>query len=220
MYDPECAKFYKNKCDAFGGLKAAWTWQQAELEDLLRQCITIADAGRKPITIYVDALDKAGQEYAPRTAQYFHEITEEVTTLKVQAKICISCRHYPVLSSVPKYEICVEDHNSHDIAALARDRLDSQRFEDISRSDMEGLERLRTYVLSSTRRAYLYGCTWSWPSLKSGLEMEYRLTKYDAGWRRRSPGVWTKYIVHPIKRYFKRGLCPILFYFPVHLRGI
>ncbi|RMJ24156.1 hypothetical protein PHISP_04962, partial [Aspergillus sp. HF37] len=108
---------YKEKCSAFGHSERSREWQQRELEQLLQDAI-IASAKRQQVTIFVDALDETGQKFASELAKYFHKVNYRAAQEDAAAKICISCRHYPIPTSVPGIEVWVENHNSDDIATF------------------------------------------------------------------------------------------------------
>jgi hypothetical protein len=76
--------------------------------------------------LFVDALDEAGADTASELAEYFHELNNLVVESRT-AKICISCRHYLVVSSHTSLEICVEDENHEDIATYVEEKLDTER---------------------------------------------------------------------------------------------
>ncbi|KAL2816622.1 hypothetical protein BDW59DRAFT_166267 [Aspergillus cavernicola] len=120
-------KVYEDKCNtfgdnAFGTSKQKWTWKQQELEDLLERAI-IASAEHQLVTVFVDALDEAGRDSAAQLVQFFHRINSSLAREAASGKICISCRHYPVVSSMPESEIWVENHNQSDIASFIYDSM-------------------------------------------------------------------------------------------------
>ncbi|KAF7511557.1 hypothetical protein GJ744_004145 [Endocarpon pusillum] len=113
---------YKEKRTAFGLDKRNWEWQRPELESILLHAV-VTSAQHQPVTIFVDALDEAGEQSAREMATYFHHINDRTVIAAAQTKICISCRHYPVPATVPGIEVCVEKHNSNDIATFVKDHL-------------------------------------------------------------------------------------------------
>jgi ankyrin repeat protein len=92
-----------------------------------------------PITLFVDALDEAGAETASELAEYFHELNNLVVKSR-NAKICISCRHYPVASNNISLEIHVEDENHNDIAKYVEEKLDTER-PDFSAEEYQALKK-------------------------------------------------------------------------------
>ncbi|KAJ9654751.1 hypothetical protein H2198_006269 [Neophaeococcomyces mojaviensis] len=120
---PPVRELYREKCTAFGRGERSWEWQRRELEPLLAQAI-VTSAQQQQVTVFIDALDEAGEESARETARYFHNINDRVASASAVAKICISCRHYPIPCTVRGVEVVVEKHNGDDITAFVHDRLD------------------------------------------------------------------------------------------------
>ena len=120
---------FKEKLTAFGldkcnwKYKRNWEWQRPELESILLHAVVMS-AQQHPVTIFVDALDEAGEQSAREMATFFHRINDLTVTAEAETKICISCRHYPVPATVPGIEVCVEKYNGNDIATFVEDRLD------------------------------------------------------------------------------------------------
>ncbi|KAK5075728.1 hypothetical protein LTR70_010043 [Exophiala xenobiotica] len=96
---PPVRELYREKCAAFGRGKRSWEWQRRELEPLLAQAI-VTSAQQQQVTVFIDALDEAGEDLARETARYFHHINDRVASTSAAAKICISCRHYPIPSTI------------------------------------------------------------------------------------------------------------------------
>jgi ankyrin repeat domain-containing protein 50 len=127
---------YEEKASAFGHDERNWTWQRQELEVLLQDAILTA-AQKQPVIIFIDALDEAGAQFASELANYFNQLANS-------ANICISCRHYPVLSRVSGVEVWVENHNGDDIASFIHDRLDVRYLTEAESSDNVLWEDLKT----------------------------------------------------------------------------
>ena len=107
----------------FGEAGTGWEWQRKELEDLFSNAVVRA-AKSRTITIFVDALDEAG-DVANNLAEYFHDLNDRLAEGKGTARICISCRHYPILAENASLEICVEEENHDDIAKYTKHRLNT-----------------------------------------------------------------------------------------------
>ena len=120
---PVLAAFREKKKIGEPGL--GWEWQRNELKDLFSHAFAHA-AKSRPITLFVDALDEAGADTASELAEYFHELNKLVVESRT-AKICISCRHYPVASSNTSLKIHVEDENHNDIATYVEEKLYTER---------------------------------------------------------------------------------------------
>ncbi|KAH8745409.1 hypothetical protein BGZ57DRAFT_862505 [Hyaloscypha finlandica] len=133
---PVLAAFRERKKIGEPGL--GWEWQRNTLKDLFSHAFTHA-AKSRPITLFVDALDEAGAETASELAEYFHELNKLVVKSR-NAKICISCRHYPVASNNISLEIHVEDENHNDIAKYVEEKLDTER-PDFSAEEYQALKK-------------------------------------------------------------------------------
>jgi len=93
-----------------------------ELQKLFTEAILQASKSRR-LTIFIDALDEAGTHVAQELADYFHELDHLLATESRTAKICISCREYPVVARNVRYGIWVNRENQKDIELYAKDRL-------------------------------------------------------------------------------------------------
>src|SRR2546423_1387430 len=109
----------------FGKPGKDWDWQLKELQDLFFNAVLCAAKSRK-LTIFVDALDEAGAEVAGELVTYFHRLNDRLNDANGAARICISCRHYPVVALIPGLEISVENENDEDISTFVQDQLSSK----------------------------------------------------------------------------------------------
>jgi ankyrin repeat protein len=119
---PQVRKIYGQRCRQFGYGEGKWEWPQVVLEELLADVI-LASASRQHVTVFVDALDETGAESAQQLAAYFHRLMERAAKEKAAIRICISCRHYPIIGSAQATELHVEEHNHKDIATYINDIL-------------------------------------------------------------------------------------------------
>jgi ankyrin repeat domain-containing protein 50 len=107
-----------------GDVGIGWEWQPPELQNLLSDAILTAAKSRK-VTIFIDALDEAGPD-APAIIKFFHVLNDKIYEAHSTAKICISCRHYPITAKIPGLDVVVEDHNNDDIAKYVDAALQSE----------------------------------------------------------------------------------------------
>jgi nucleoside-triphosphatase THEP1 len=98
-----------------------WNWRTQELKHFFNDALLTA-AKAKTIIIIVDALDEAGEE-ARGLVEYFHSLNNQLESANATAKICISCRHFPVQSIRTGLTISVEEQNREDIERYVHDRL-------------------------------------------------------------------------------------------------
>ncbi|KAJ6133135.1 hypothetical protein N7471_008350 [Penicillium samsonianum] len=132
---PQVREAYEQRCRQFGYAEGKWEWPQAVLEELLAGVI-LASASRQQVTVFVDALDETGAESAQQLAAYFHRLIDRAEKKNAAIRICISCRHYPIIGSAQTMEIHVEQHNHKDIAAYIKDILAEAEVEDNPSEDI------------------------------------------------------------------------------------
>lgn len=110
---------------AFGKAGRGWEWCVKELQDLFSKAVKQVAQWRE-VTIFVDALDEAGSETAAELVNYFHRLNDSVIAAGPGSctKICISCRHYPVVARNSSLEILVEEENHRDIWSFVHWRLE------------------------------------------------------------------------------------------------
>ncbi|CAG8905492.1 unnamed protein product [Penicillium egyptiacum] len=119
---PQVREIFEQRCKQFGYGEGKWQWPRVVLEELLAGVI-LASASRQHVTVFVDALDEAGAESAQQLAAYFHRLIDRAEKMNVAVRICIACRHYPIMESARAMEIYVEEHNHKDIATYIKDIL-------------------------------------------------------------------------------------------------
>ena len=106
----------------FGETGNSWEWQFEELQNLFLNA-AVSAAGSRKVTIFVDALDEARPEARSDLVTFFHDLSNSVGLVDGTLKICISCRHYPLVGITPSLEICVEKHNHCDILSYINGKL-------------------------------------------------------------------------------------------------
>jgi energy-coupling factor transporter ATP-binding protein EcfA2 len=132
---PRVRETYEQRCRQFGYGEGKWKWPQAVLEELLAGVI-LESTSRQDVTIFVDALDETGAESAQQLAAYFHRLIDRAGEKNAALRICISCRHYPIIGIAQAMEIHVEQHNHEDIATYIKDILAETDVEDNPSEDM------------------------------------------------------------------------------------
>ncbi|EAU30332.1 predicted protein [Aspergillus terreus NIH2624] len=154
---PAVRKIYQDKCDAFGRSKKSWEWQQPELERILHELI-VTSARKQSLTVFVDALDEAGQKSAQRLVRYFHQVNESIARVSALGKLCISCRHYPVIARISGTEISVDEYNHDDITAYIRDFLSLDCLFAPETADHQSWDSVITYLLRSAKGVFQWIC--------------------------------------------------------------
>ena len=103
----------QHKSDARGNRKDQLTWRASELRSLL-QVYTYQALRTSAIKIYIDALDECSDPSADDVASFFiHLLSISATQGRLQ--ICITCRHYPIISSPGNFRLTVEEQNAEAI---------------------------------------------------------------------------------------------------------
>lgn len=126
------ATVFADKTESQGKVNRDWDWHVEELKDIFTACLGQV-ASEKTVMLFVDALDEAGTDQATDLATYFNHLSSKLLSQNSRAKICISCRHYPVLTSKVSLDIYVEQENHNDIETYVSDKLGTavaQRFPD------------------------------------------------------------------------------------------
>ena len=132
----------------FGEVGKAWDWQVSELQNLLSSAISSITW---QMVIFVDALDEAGED-ARNIADYFHRLNDLAKQRSLPIRICMSCRHYPIVAARESLEIWVEKYNDNDIAAYVRNRLRS------GIEDKESLENLEEDIINKAMGIFQWVC--------------------------------------------------------------
>ncbi|KAL5350079.1 hypothetical protein ACLOAV_005116 [Pseudogymnoascus australis] len=121
-------EFNKNSEDGMVGVK--WEWTERMLEKLFTNLICQISRTTK-VTIFVDALDEAG-EVAKDLVTYLANLYEEVQQKNGTVKICFSSRLYPILpEKVAEDQKVVVDHeNTRGIQSFIRKKFEKELRDD------------------------------------------------------------------------------------------
>lgn len=107
---------FKSRRHTIGEPGEKWQWHKEELRAFFRSCLPKVLESRS-VWLFVDALDECGKEDAVRLAEEFSSLLENSpSSAGARLRICVSCRHYPILGLENAAEICVEDENEKDIS--------------------------------------------------------------------------------------------------------
>ncbi|OBT53072.1 hypothetical protein VE04_07984, partial [Pseudogymnoascus sp. 24MN13] len=107
-------EFNKNSEDGMVNVK--WEWTEKMLEELFSSLICQISQSKK-VTIFIDALDEAGEVIANDLATYLASLYEKVQHNNGIVKICFSSRHYPIVSTrvAENQKVIVEHENGRGI---------------------------------------------------------------------------------------------------------
>lgn len=106
------------------GPEQDWKWRIEELREVFSSTL-LAAAKCHTITVFIDALDEAGDLSSRETVQYFHKLNECLSQFKAATSICFSCRHFPIFVVRNVFEVCVENENQADIERYVCAELES-----------------------------------------------------------------------------------------------
>ncbi|TVY85021.1 Protein SERAC1 [Lachnellula suecica] len=141
---PSIRSIFEDYSNNFGSIRASWEWHLDELKRLFNDAM-IATSKLHRVTIFVDALDEAGAEAAHELAVYFHGLDTLVDAEGSMAKLCISCRQYPVITKDTQYDIWVDRENHGDINLYSKDRfilsISNGLASLLSENELEGLQQ-------------------------------------------------------------------------------
>jgi ankyrin repeat protein len=139
----------------FGRHGEDWNWQDAELRQVLKSALVVATKSHA-VSIFIDALDEAGEISAESIVNYIYEVHEELQGSARQTRICFSCRHYPIFSRNIGFEVCMEKENENDISACVYRQLSAQIHEHKRRSWADDLKVLQSQIASSACGVFLW----------------------------------------------------------------
>ena len=143
----------------FGEAGKGWEWHARELQDLFSRAMKEVPQWRE-VTVFVDALDEAGSNAAAELVSYFHQLNDAIAAdTGASAKICISCRHYPVVTRGSGLEILVEQENRCDIVGFVNWRLKELQPQPDYPLFMEKRHELRSAIVEKA------GDSFQWVSL-------------------------------------------------------
>ncbi|TGO49584.1 hypothetical protein BCON_0206g00190 [Botryotinia convoluta] len=127
-------------------------WTEGELKVWLFNAITWI-AQSRPVTLFVDALDEAGDDNARMLIDYFDDMKKRVSQDEDggSLRICVSCRHYPNVTLSEGFEVNVENHNMRDIAVFVHAQLVSKIINwDNDRVATEGREKMEAAIVKKS----------------------------------------------------------------------
>jgi Ankyrin repeats (many copies)/NACHT domain len=88
-------------------------WNERELKDLFREFLTVH---KKRILLFVDGLDECVEAKTRDLVKFFRQTTKMAHSQGASLSICLSSRHYPLITVDCCPEIIVERRNSEDIS--------------------------------------------------------------------------------------------------------
>jgi hypothetical protein len=174
--DPICDKvskaFLENSACGHG-----WEWQVEEVQRLFSETI-MPMAKRQRVGIIVDALDEAGAEAANELLTHFDWLTRKMREAETEGRICISCRHYPVLeANIPGYTIALDGRNFKDIKSYVTQETELN----IPTKNEHGKRAQKHVIETITSKA---GSLFQWACLITPMAIRYHLDGESLDWIR------------------------------------
>ncbi|KAF4439455.1 ankyrin repeats (3 copies) domain-containing protein [Fusarium austroafricanum] len=113
---------FEQRCKSIGKPGERWQWHSGELQHFLKLILPrVLDTC--PVWLFIDALDECGRKDATQLVQNFKSLLQEPSSTSSKLHICFTCRHYPILTQVCPFEICLEYVNEWDISIYVRTQL-------------------------------------------------------------------------------------------------
>ncbi|KAF5643144.1 hypothetical protein F52700_2859 [Fusarium sp. NRRL 52700] len=99
------------------------TWSDGRMESLLTDILKVLFFERIPVYIFVDALDELGSGAERHVVTFWMNYVQSQRFNSTQ--VCLSCRHFPNISTAGCLELIVDAHNDYDILTYINLRLKS-----------------------------------------------------------------------------------------------
>jgi ankyrin repeat protein len=174
LVEPICNQILKAFLENSAG-GHGWEWQLEEVRSLFSSLV-MTMTNRRRIRIIVDALDEAGVEAANELLTYFHRLIQNLPKFEVDVRICIACRHYPVMEvDIPGYTIVVDTQNRLDIVKYVQQTINSNIPVKIGSDEITRNEIIR--MISS--RA---GSSFQWACLIAPMAIRYHRNGETLHW--------------------------------------
>ncbi|KAK3400792.1 hypothetical protein B0T20DRAFT_153255 [Sordaria brevicollis] len=134
---PQLTATFEENCKRYGRAGDAWRWHQRDLLENLESCL-LRLVARRPVWIYIDALDELGKDQAVDTVQIFKNLLRslgsncdinnpsigDASIPNLQFRLCFSCRYFPIINTDQSVmEINVAKENAHDIGTFVDEKL-------------------------------------------------------------------------------------------------
>ncbi|KAK2595146.1 hypothetical protein QQS21_007106 [Conoideocrella luteorostrata] len=120
----EAVDTFQYRCKNIGKPGKAWQWHLRDVQDFFKSSLMKA-LQTQPICLLIDALDECGKESAIRLIEVFKLLLEGLPSELKEFHICITCRHYPILSPTDMFEITMDRENANDISAFVQEKFSS-----------------------------------------------------------------------------------------------
>lgn len=122
--------------DGTNGARNTWEWHRDKLPTHLKDCL-LETLTSSSLTLLVDAIDECEEGSRDRIYRFLHDLCQETQSGSNRFPVCVSCRPYPAVVDISKFEICVDKHNDKDIQAYLQQELDLLGVSRNSKSEFE-----------------------------------------------------------------------------------
>jgi ankyrin repeat domain-containing protein 50 len=91
-----------------------WEWQLGDLRDFLLSEIKQFECQRKPLLLFIDALDECDELEVRHVVSFLESLSTSAVSSKTLLNICLSSRHYPTISMEKRLELRIDEERGHD----------------------------------------------------------------------------------------------------------
>ena len=148
-------RLYEEKKRFYGVSGKDWEWRDTELRRVLQSTLITA-ARTHAISVFLDALDEAGEDSARLVISYLYDINEELLKSEHTTSICFSCRHHPIIRTNDGIQICVEDENKEDISRYLQAEFGRQIIRRDYELESNNLDLVQTRISSKASGVFLW----------------------------------------------------------------
>ncbi|KAK4163895.1 hypothetical protein QBC43DRAFT_318890 [Cladorrhinum sp. PSN259] len=129
----------------------SWTWLEPELKSMFQEIVLRRPAHSGKLVIFIDGLDECFAQSIRGLAMFWREITMKAYSRGIRLHVCISSRHYPLITLSECLQVVVERHNQHDIETYV-----NHRFTLVAPANDSQLRSLKHAILSRSGGVFLW----------------------------------------------------------------
>lgn len=118
---------FERKVRVVGSPGEDWQWHRNELRDHLGQALSKVLQGGRPIWLFVDALDKAGEESAVDIFQWLKFLLSDLPHTGSRCHFCVTCNRHSIFNRGCEFEVYAEYENMEDIFMYVKAQLSESK---------------------------------------------------------------------------------------------
>lgn len=145
-------------------------WPDLQLESLLTDILEFLSREQVPVYIFVDALDELGVGAERHVVTFWTNLVQ--SQVSPNTRVCLSCRHFPNISTAGCLDLVLDAHNRPDILTYINIRLQSH----IHKEEQRWRAELSKKIFSMSTGVFLWVV----------LVIDAVCTKYDQGYSLRA----------------------------------